>query len=130
MTETTRALRPCGKCGLELNVPGSRFCAECGKLQQESVKQYDRERNTNDPLRRLYKTAGWFRVRLIVLARDIMCRICKTKPAVEADHVERARDVVKKFGLAEFFNPERLQGLCHECHSRKTAREVGFAGAH
>jgi hypothetical protein len=48
--------------------------------------------------------------------------------ATEADHIMRARLVVEQFGVDEFYNPDRCQGLCHDCHSSKTAIEVGFGG--
>jgi 5-methylcytosine-specific restriction endonuclease McrA len=32
------------------------------------------------------------------------------------------------FGVNEFYNPERCQGLCASCHSAKTAVECGFGG--
>ena len=50
----------------------------------------------------------------------------KEKTRTRCDHVMIARLVVELFGVDEFYNPNRLQGLCHECHSRKTAIEVGF----
>jgi hypothetical protein len=37
--------------------------------------------------------------------------------------------VLDNFGLDEFYNIERLQGLCHDCHSMKTAHESGWAGS-
>jgi hypothetical protein len=36
--------------------------------------------------------------------------------------------VVDNFGINEFYNPQRLQGLCHECHSSKTSFECGWQG--
>lgn len=54
----------------------------------------------------------------------------KRTDETEADHTERAQAIVRLYGIAEFFNPARCQGLCKSCHSRKTALEVGFAGAH
>jgi hypothetical protein len=52
----------------------------------------------------------------------------KEKARTKCDHVMMARLVVELFGVDEFYNPDRLQGLCHERHSRKTAMEVGFRG--
>jgi predicted kinase len=36
--------------------------------------------------------------------------------------------VLDNFGLDEFYNPERLQGLCHRCHSQKTTHECNWTG--
>jgi hypothetical protein len=37
--------------------------------------------------------------------------------------------VLDNFGLDEFYSLDRLQGLCHTCHSQKTAHESGWAGS-
>jgi hypothetical protein len=36
--------------------------------------------------------------------------------------------VLDHFGLDAFYDPERLQGLCHGCHSSKTGHEYGYGG--
>lgn len=63
-----------------------------------------------------------------MLRRDPLCCECGHRASTEADHVQRAREIVEQFGVAEFYNPDRSQGLCHSCHSAKTAKECGFAG--
>jgi 5-methylcytosine-specific restriction protein A len=54
--------------------------------------------------------------------------MCGHKTATDADHILSARLVVDNFGVNEFYNSARLQGLCHECHSTKTAMECGWTG--
>ena len=83
----------------------------------ESKRNFDRFR-ADDPVRALYKGKLWQRTRLIVLRRDILCRSCGHQAATEADHILTARLVLDNFGLDEFYNPERIQGLCHRWHSR------------
>ena len=58
----------------------------------------------------------WKRLRLMVLARNPMCQICKTKPSEHVDHI-----VAKADGGDD--SMKNLQGLCQSCHSRKTAKE-------
>ena len=108
------------------NEPGSRYCEQHKDFDKQREQSY-RDRN---PLRGLYQTAKWKVCRALVLARDPICVICNREASTEADHKERAQTIVRLYGIAEFFNPARCQGTCRGCHSRKTATEVGFAGAH
>jgi hypothetical protein len=85
---------------------------------------YDRYR-ADDPVRALYKTKRWRSVRLVVLRRDVLCVACGHQAATEVDHILSARLVLDNWGIDAFYEPDRLQGLCHRCHSRKTAHESG-----
>lgn len=66
-------------------------------------------------------TKRWQKVRLAWLEDHPLCAECLRKGltvvATEADHIEPHRG-----DMAAFWSGE-LQGLCHTCHSRKTARE-------
>ena len=72
---------------------------------------------------RVYDLQQWRRVRREQLTKEPLCRHCKahgiSKPASQVDHIQRIND-----GGA-WFDDDNLQSLCHECHSRKTAREDG-----
>jgi 5-methylcytosine-specific restriction protein A len=118
----------CKDCGSRAVANG--YCAKHQVSNEAALrsKTHDRYRDANDPIRKLYKTARWQGTREIVLRRDILCVSCGHKVATEVDHILSARLVIDNYGLAEFYNPERLQGLCHECHSSKTALECGFTG--
>src|SRR4029453_14526656 len=64
--------------------------------------------------------ANWRRLRLMVLAREPLCRECKAEgritEATDVDHIlER-----NKGGTDELSN---LRPLCHSCHSRRTLRD-------
>lgn len=63
--------------------------------------------------------------RAYVLRRDPLCVRClalgRAEPSTDADHV-----VPLARGGAD--DPSNMQGLCHSCHSRKTAREDGGFG--
>lgn len=100
------------------------YCDQHQNVQQEKRQLYDRYRD-DDPIRKLYKTKRWQGTRRVVLKRDILCKSCGHKAATEVDHILRARIVLAEFGLSEFYNPDRCQGLCHVCHSIKTRTEVG-----
>jgi 5-methylcytosine-specific restriction enzyme A len=112
----------CGAPGCSI-LTAQRFC-EKHISNADSRKQYDRARRS-DPLRRLYNTTLWRRIRIYVLGRDPLCRIgtlCVERdghpaPSVVVDHVVRARAV------ADPYDTDNLQGACKACHDRKTAME-------
>lgn len=64
--------------------------------------------------------AAWGRLRALVLDDEPLCRRCyehgRITAATDVDHIDN-----------DASNNERsnLQGLCHECHSRKTAEDMG-----
>lgn len=68
----------------------------------------------------------WRRIRLEFLRRHPLCAECgragRTVPATDVDH----RVPLRRGGTND---PANLQALCHEHHSRKTAREDGRFGA-
>lgn len=73
-----------------------------------------------DPSRTLKLNGhAWQKLRASVLAGEPLCRHCTarglTVPATDVDHMNGADDN----------RLESLQPLCHECHSRKTARDQG-----
>jgi hypothetical protein len=63
--------------------------------------------------------AKWQKLRAAVLHAEPLCRHCAarglTVHATDVDHMNGADDN----------RMESLQPLCHECHSRKTARDQG-----
>ena len=65
-------------------------------------------------------SAAWRKLRRSVLSSEPLCRMCiaqgKTVPATDVDH--RDNDPSNN-------NLVNLQPLCHECHSRKTQRDMG-----
>lgn len=74
-----------------------------------------------DPRRTLpLNGAAWQRLRASVLAGEPLCRMCwhmgRTTPATDVDHIN---------GDPSDNTDANLQPLCHECHSRKTARDHG-----
>jgi 5-methylcytosine-specific restriction endonuclease McrA len=121
----SRLCRDCQSRAIE----GSAYCA---RHQQDnnatrSRSLYDAYR-ADDPIRKLYRNKRWQATRQKVLSRDILCRSCGHRAATEVDHILSARLIVDNFGVQAFYDPARLQGLCHGCHSSKTAIESGFTG--
>ncbi len=97
----------------------------CPQHERDRKRQADARRK-DDPLRRLYGTARWKRLRSQVLREEPLCRDCRAEGHVEAsaevDHIVPARRG------GGFFDRANLQGLCHPHHSRKTASEDGGFG--
>ena len=98
-------------------------------------RTYDAYR-ADDPIRKLYRDRRWARTRILVLLRDPLCTIAVlcggSKASAIADHFPLgSREIVERFGEAEFFNPARCRGACKADHDRKTALEDSrFTGAH
>jgi 5-methylcytosine-specific restriction protein A len=106
--------RPCSK-------PG---CINLNCTEHSASRSYDQARRRarhSDPERApglgRYNTPRWRKLREIVLARDLICKVCQQAAATEADHIvsiARAGDV---------WSLDNLQGLCQRCHAIKTRRE-------
>jgi 5-methylcytosine-specific restriction protein A len=107
-----KAPRPC-------TTPGCPNLSASGKCD-DHARKHERERGT--AAERGYG-ATWQRLRQMVLSRDPLCTTCaaeeRTTPSTDADHI-----IPKSRGGQDTL--ENLQGLCHSCHSRKTAGEEGF----
>lgn len=103
------------------------YCEAHKDAQNDSKRNYDRFR-AGDPTRALYRCKRWQNVRMVVLRRDVLCQSCGHEAATECDHILTARLVLDNFGIDEFYNKDRLQGLCHACHSVKTTHESGWCG--
>lgn len=59
---------------------------------------------------------AWRTLRASVLREQPICAICQAAPATDCDH--RDNDPTNN-------DLSNLQGLCHECHSRKTQGDMG-----
>lgn len=64
--------------------------------------------------------ANWARLRRQVLERDVICVLCRVRPATVADHIHPMTDDHRL---------EALQGVCEPCHRQKTAKEAAAARA-
>jgi len=92
-------------------------CSACGPRRRHSEREYDRQRGSASA--RGYDRR-WQKLRKMFLAANPLCVECqaegRTVAATDVDHI-----VPKRAGGTDAW--ENLQGLCHECHSRKTQGE-------
>lgn len=126
-SETKRAKRPCARPGCLSWATHGSYCEK--HYQEWQAKRQERIRKARDQRiqeadarrpnasQRGYNTA-WKKARLGYLSRHPICVVCG-KPATEVDHI-----IPHKGDLKLFWDVENWQSLCHECHSRKTFREV------
>jgi 5-methylcytosine-specific restriction enzyme A len=83
----------------------------------------ERQRTAFNPLRSLYRTARWFKLRWSILTRDLFtCQMCGR---IEADTSKLVCDHRKphRGDLALFWDQDNLQTLCSSpCHSKHKQR--------
>lgn len=89
-----------------------------------TARDHDRARLKANPLRRLYGTARWQRLRWSVLVRDLFtCSMCNRVFAdtsqLVADHITPHRGNIDLFWVGI----EGLQCLCGRCHNVTKQRE-------
>jgi 5-methylcytosine-specific restriction endonuclease McrA len=107
----------------------SKYCAEHQTTNKATHHKllYDRYR-ANDECRKLYKKRRWQQTRLIIFKREPLCVVCGHRASTVADHHPlEAREIVQRYGVNEFYNPQRSRGVCKQCHDSKTATTRGFA---
>ncbi len=89
--------------------------------QSHSEQTQARRRKTVDQARASASERGydrrWQRLRKLILHRDPICAICDRQASTDIDHI-----IPKAQGGED--TEENLQGLCHACHSKKTANEA------
>ena len=114
-----RPLKPCSYPGCPaLVADGSR----CEKHRKQETQRYDQQRGTASS--RGYGVR-WQRYRIWFLRQNPLCVEClkddRLKPSTDVDHIQ----AVSGPNDPLFWDPINHQALCHECHSRKTAKENG-----
>jgi 5-methylcytosine-specific restriction protein A len=127
---TYEPLRICRDCQ-RTTLPGSPHCADHQTENRAARESAERNRRRRDnPLKRFYDNAQW-RKRTVpyVLQRDPLCKlaiVCGGDGfSTEVDHIVRAEVYVAQHDgdTRAFFDPDNLRGVCHRCHSHKTALE-------
>ena len=72
----------------------------------------------SDPYPKWYCTAQWRALRVMVLARDPLCKKCVRVASTRVDHIKP-----HKGNWDLFVDLANLQGLCEVCHNQKTREE-------
>ena len=110
-------LHTCAKPGCN-NLTRDRYC------ELHNQRPQDTRANSNE---RGY-TYKWHREAKSYLAKHPWCVECgrngRHSPATEVDHI-----IPHKGNQQLFWDRGNWQGLCHRCHSRKTAKEDGGFGS-
>jgi 5-methylcytosine-specific restriction endonuclease McrA len=90
--------------------------SQLGSLPIDAAGQ-ERQRTAFNPLRALYRTARWARLRWSILARDMFtCQMCGR---IEGDTSKLVCDHRQphRGDLTLFWDEDNLQCLCAPCHS-------------
>ena len=93
---------------------GSRKCESHGAKKKVVGEEPRRHLSAH---KRGYGVA-WRRLRKMVLAEEPFCMVCKNNPSEEVDHIIPKCDDGGN-------DRENLQGICRECHQKKTIRDAG-----
>ena len=103
---------------LEPRIPMLKTVIRAPRSRSKTLKQRQQETGRTLAL----NGEAWRRLRAAVLAEQPLCVICaaqgRTAAATDVDH--RDNDPTNN-------DRDNLQGLCHECHSRKTQADMGKA---
>lgn len=74
-----------------------------------------RQRGSEQPWRRLYKTAQWKALRLAHLRHHPLCEACNRKGFIVSATVAHHR-TPHRGDTTLFFSPDNLESLCSDCH--------------
>lgn len=100
-------------------IRGSRYCT--AHQAGNATKSYDRDRNANDPIRKLYTRARWLRLSAFLRRKNPTCQRIKRcfqcmKPSEVVHHLISPYDRLDLFHV-----PTNLVCLCADCHPGGTA---------
>ena len=100
-------------------IRGTRWCAK--HQANNSVKVYDRIRNANDPIRKMYTRARWLRLSGFLRRDNAQCQRIKKglqcwKPSEVVHHL------ISPYVREDlFYTPSNLVCLCKDCHPGGTS---------
>lgn len=117
----SKPLKPCSKLGCQ-NLTRNRYCDIHTQVQQELIKDYDRNRDAQS--KTFYKSKQWREVRQVVITRDRgLCVEClrngRIKPGKIVDHI-----IPLKVDWSQRLSLTNLQYLCQQCHNAKTQKDI------
>ena len=108
--------RPCRKSGCPNLTNHPR--GYCLKHLSEKYRQEDANRSSSNERGYDYQ---WHKLRNYILAKEPLCRKCQAEGlvmiATEVHHID---------GNVYNLDESNLEPLCHECHSRETAKGQAF----
>jgi len=117
-------MKPCGAPGCGALVRGARYCSLHEHLAETLTRAHDTRRGSSSQRGYSYR---WQQARKSYLSKHPLCAECERSgwitAATDLDHV-----IPHKGDKAAFWVRANWQGLCHSCHSRKTAAEDGGWG--
>lgn len=113
----------------ELALPGAPHCQDHADEAAAKLRASRERAKLGEAAKagsKLYRSAAWQKAARAFLALNPLCADCEelglVELATDVDHIKPHRG-----DLRIFWDRSNWRGLCHSCHSRKTAREV-FAG--
>lgn len=107
-------------CAGGIAVRGTSYCEKHQKKDKEVEREADKARWQSSPWRHLYQNKAWRMLRIFILNRDPLCKICGREGSYVADHIRDHKGDPKLF-----YDPENLQGVCKPCHDKKTGETRG-----
>lgn len=107
-----RAMHECRKAGCKVLLPKAGWCEQ---HRGESTRMFESVGRRESAARRGYGRK-WRDFRREWFRDQPLCVLCG-KPATELDHV-----IPHRGNMDLFWDEGNLQGLCKECHVKKTAR--------
>jgi HNH endonuclease. len=114
---TIKPLKPCKHAGCRAYAEKEGYCL---KHYKERFSYYFQDKRISPS--KLGYNRRWDHARKEFLKLHPLCVICGC-PATEVDHI-----IPHRGNKQLFWNVNNWQSLCHTCHSKKTAREVGLIG--
>lgn len=90
--------------------------SRCPKCSRQTNKVYDRF-NRDKKSAKFYSSPQWRELRIVILKREPICRMCKVSTAQMVDHIIP----ISKGGCMLCY--DNLQPLCNSCHGYKTNKE-------
>lgn len=116
-------MKPCSAPGCG-KLTHDRYCDQHAVAAKEEKRETERQRGSASA--RGYGRP-WQKYRAGFIRNNPLCCVCeaegRVEPTTDVDHIKPHRGDQKLF-----WDKNNHQGLCHPCHSRKTATEDGGFG--
>jgi 5-methylcytosine-specific restriction protein A len=135
-------VRLCSGPGCRRAIPdGKRFCDECqpcAVVSSDDIRAHSRNDGGYDAeLKHLNKGTRWQGIRRRVVMKHPLCARCQERISEIVDHIVPAAEAIQQARdsgrypcdkNAGYYLISNLQGLCRECHGKKTAEDKAHVG--